>query len=180
MSKTTLELIIAGFLRGNSRQYAIIKSKITQYVYHQDYSQTVDKDEIISDTLTTLYNNLKEGRFRGDRLTAFDVYIYRIIRFKICNMLRKKSRIEFNDEIVAAQADNKKTSDEIIPDSNLARQILDCLDDKCRELLRLKFQEGWADREIADYYKKSKNSISTSICRCLKKAKKLKLVKDLL
>ena len=79
LEKKKLKLVIRGFLKGNSTQFRIIKNKITQYVYHQNFGADVDRDELISETLQYLYENLKGNKFKGDSLSALNVYIYSII-----------------------------------------------------------------------------------------------------
>jgi len=77
-----LDLVTEGFLKGDSSQYRIVKAKVTQYVHHQRFSSSIDADEIVSEVLEILYDNLQNKKFRGDSLSALNVYIYRIIKFQ--------------------------------------------------------------------------------------------------
>jgi RNA polymerase sigma factor (sigma-70 family) len=175
-----LRLVIKGFLRGDSIQYRIIKTKITQYIFHQNYGAVTDKDEIISNVLEILFENFRGNKFRGDSLSALNVYIYSIIRHRISREIRRKSRLELDDDVIARQVDTRLTEADNLPHKDLAVKIYRALDYKCRELLALKFQECWTDQEIADHLNRTKNATSTAISRCVKKAQSLDIVKEFL
>ena len=178
MADKALKAIIDGFLDGHSKHYKIISNKITQYVYHQK-SKEIDADDIISDVIHTLYDNLKNGRFRGDSISALNVYIFRIIKFKLGKIYRTKDRYQTLDEGYNTIAGTGRNPEESVSDKELADKIYEQIDEKCRELLRLKFACHWLDDEIAEYLNKSKNATSTAISRCLKKAQDLDFVKEL-
>lgn len=167
-----------GFLKGDSRQFEIIKTKITQYVYHQKFGGDVDRDELISETLEILYDNLRKGRFYGDTLSALNVYIYNIVRFRINRVFRRRSRLSYDDEPSSLQVDRSSSPEESAVAKDLFNRVMELVGEKCRQLLSLKFVEQWSDQEIAIYLKKSKNATSTAISRCLKKAQELEIVRD--
>jgi len=179
--KKKLRLVIDGFLLGDSVQYRIIMTKITQYVYHQDFGAGLDRDEIASEILDILYRNLKNKKFKGDSISALNVYIYSIIRHRIYRVLRRRAReTATDDSILHLEEDHSPDPSQKAEASDLAEKVFDRLDVKCRELLNLKYQECWSDQEIADHIKKSKNATSTAISRCLGKARELDVVKELL
>lgn len=178
LDKQKLKLVIDGYLRGDSTQFRIIKTKITQYVYHQKFGQDSDRDDIISEILEILYDNLKAGKFKGDSIAALNVYIYNTIRFRINRVIRRRARLSYTDETADFRPDSRPSPEEEAAAKDLAGKVMSALDPKCQDLLRLKFQECWSDQEIAEHIKKSKNATSTAISRCLGKAQNLDIVKE--
>jgi len=179
IERQKLRLIVQGFLNGDSAQYRIIKSKITQYIYYQNFGADVDKDDLVSETIEILFNNLRKGRFRGDSLAALNVYIFNILKFRINRIIRRRERLTYSDDTLEYIMSESPTPAAEIANKELAGKIFNSLDAKCRELLRLKFHEGWSDQEIADHIERSKNATSTAISRCLQKAKNLDFVREI-
>ncbi len=178
--KQLLTLVVDGFLKGDSRQFTIIKKKITQYVYHQGVPSDTDPEEIVSEVIEILFDSLRASRFRGDTLSAFNVYIYQTIRFRINRRLRLSARVSYTDDPLDYVESKGVATDDQVVDGQLATDILMALDPKCNQLLDMKFRQGWSDREIADHLKKTKNATSTAISRCLDRARNLDFVKELL
>ena len=175
-----LSVVVGGFLRGNSVAFRAIKTKITQYVYHQGLGADRDRDDLVSDILQILYENLKQKKFRGDSITALSVYIYSIVRHRMNRIRRHRERYaEFDEEIAQRETDQPSPA-EVVGVSDLTRKVYRTLDSGCRELLQLKFERRWSDQEIADYMGKTKNATSTAISRCLKKAADLDFVRELM
>jgi len=162
-----LILTVERFLAGESAQYRIVRDRISQYVHHRLNDPRIDHDEIVDETITILYQNLRTGAFRGDSVTAFSLYIYSIVRNRVSRACHRIRRLSPGAE----------TTEIPVPDDELAREhrqqverILGALDESCRILLQLKFIEGWINQEIAEEMGKTKNTVSTHISRCLKKA----------
>lgn len=180
IERMNLNLVIEGFLKGNSVQFRIIKNKITQYIYHQNFGEDRNRDELVSEVIEAIYYNLKNNSFTGDTISALNVYIYRIIKFKICKLLRKREKLIYNDEGFEVLVSSRESIDERLSNKNLVNKIFDVINAKCAELLKLKFLEHWTDEEIAEHIKKSRNATSTAIVRCIQKVKKYEFIKKLL
>jgi len=178
--KRQLEAVVNGFLKGNSVQFSIINTKILQYLYHQNFGSDVDRDEIASEVVEILYNNLRDKKFRGSTIAEFNVYIYTTVKFRIFRALRRRSRVCYTDKGLDLVKDDKSDPEDRTSAKELVEKVLMAIDDRCRKLLHLKFLESWSDQEIADSIKKTKNATSTAISRCLKKVQELGIVKDLL
>ncbi|MBN1213391.1 MAG: sigma-70 family RNA polymerase sigma factor [candidate division Zixibacteria bacterium] len=180
LEKKKLKIIINGFLKGDSVQFRIIKNKITQYIYHQNFGSDVDRDELISETLQYLYENLKNRKFQGDSLTALNVYIYSIIKFRINRVIRRRKRLSYTDESFDYREDARANPSEEVGNQEIIVKIFDRIDPGCQNLLHMKFRECWSDQEIADHLKKTKNAVSTAISRCVKKVQELDFIRDLM
>lgn len=164
-----LKLTVGRFLEGDSAQYRIVRAKITQYVYHRLRDGRIDRDEIVDETITILYQNLRAGAFRGDSVTAFSVYIYSIVRNRVSRACHRIRRLTPGADVPDVPGPDEERAHE---HRQRVEQILDALDQNCRKLLQRKFIEGWINQEIADEAGKTKNAVSTHISRCLKKAQK--------
>ena len=178
--KKKLKLVIDGFLQGNSTQFRIIKNKITQYIYHQRFGEDRNRDELVSEVIEALYNNLKKNSFKGDTISALNVYIYRIIKFKISKVLRRREKLTYKNDGFETLASKSESLDEQLSNKQLVDKIFRTINAKCAELLKLKFLEQWTDEEIAEHVKKSKNATSTAITRCVQKVKEYDFIKTLL
>ncbi len=178
--KARLRVIIEGFLRGDSTQYRILLTKVTQYVNHQCYGSDFDKDDLISEVLGALIDSFRKKRFSGNSIKALNVYIYKIIRNQIGHRVRHRELLSYADEYQELIDEKVRSPEDEAVDKELVRRIYQELDPKCRELLKLKFDQNWSDQEIADSLKKTKNAISTAISRCIKKVQELNMIKEML
>lgn len=174
-SAIKLRATIDRFLLGDSVQYRLIRAKVTQYVHHQPFYGGVDVEEVVSETMRILYENLKQGAFRGDSLTALSAYIYGICRHQVHRAWHRQRRLVHMD-----QPPDRPGPDESLRqgDFDLAEKIFEALDENCRKLLRLKFLQGWVNEEIAAEVGKTKNAVSTAIFRCLKKVAEFDFVRE--
>ncbi|MCP4569249.1 MAG: sigma-70 family RNA polymerase sigma factor [FCB group bacterium] len=173
-----LQKLIGEFLSGSNEVYAAIENRIRRFVYSRPLSTGVDKSDIVADVIAALYENLKANKFHGDSLKAFEVYIFSIAKNTISKYHRKLGRIQFWAEI--PEQEPTSPYDSGVTKKDLSEKILDSLDESCRKLLELKFRQYWSDQELADKYGKTKNAMSTAISRCVKKARNLEIVKNVL
>jgi RNA polymerase sigma factor (sigma-70 family) len=176
-TRAMLRLTIDRFLSGESKQYNIIRRKITQYVYHQPRHARIDPNDIVSDTLRILYENLRAGAFRGDSLSAFSAYTYSIVRFGIWKAWNGLKRELPSSELPEVPGPDEELHHE---QRALVGKILGALDENCRKLLSLKFFKGWLNQEIADELGKTHGAVRTAITRCLQKASRLCKVEEYL
>jgi RNA polymerase sigma factor (sigma-70 family) len=170
-----LRVTIQGFLTGDSAQYRIIRAKVAQYVHHQPFNRGVDVEEIVSETVRILYENLKQGAFRGDSLTALSAYIYSICRHQVHRAWHRQKRLVSMDhppELMGPDEGDQQAQ------RDLTARVLSALAESCRKLIELKFLQGWTNDEIAVEMGKTKNAISTAISRCIKKVAEFDFVRE--
>lgn len=178
--KDELGLIVRGLLAGKTLQYKIIRGRIEQCFSYFGIRNRTEREELVSETLAILLENLKGGRFRGDNLKALNVYILGIVRFRLYNEWRRRIRSLGSKEVIEEIAANNPRIDNQIANEQILSRILDNLPAECRNLLKLKFQEQWSDQEIADHLGKSKNAVSTAISRCLQRAREIAIAQEML
>ncbi len=178
-----LEKIISGFLSGDSRQYDVVQRHIARLVTMYYFGSRDERNDLVSAIVETLYRNLQNRVFQGDSVRALNAYIYTIAKRQIIKSIEqsRRDRPPFTRRIIPESIGRYHDNPGgIIADREYVTKIFAALDERCRELLLLKFQRGWSDSEIAEFMQKSKNAISTAISRCLKKAQKLKIVREFL
>ncbi len=174
--KQIVKEVIANFLNGDTAHFVTIKKRISRYVHKQYFGDALNREDIVSDIINILVRNLQNGAFYGDSLKAFEVYIFGIVKNTVLNRAKKSGRLVFPTFVPDIKEDSAKYVDKVVARKDLSRKILNAMDERCQELLKLKFMNEWSDQEIADKYNKSKNAISTAISRCIKKAKDLDFV----
>ncbi|MFH1686120.1 MAG: sigma-70 family RNA polymerase sigma factor [bacterium] len=176
---TILRQVIDGFLAGESEQYRMLKTRITQYVHIQYRGDALNKEDIVSDIMEIVFRNLKASAFHGDSLKALEVYIYSIVKNTLLNRAKKSGRLRFYSDSPEVADSYAGKIDQRLLSKDLSDRILAALDESCRELLEMKFRQELADQEIADHYGRTKNAVSTAISRCIKKAKNLGILADM-
>jgi RNA polymerase sigma factor (sigma-70 family) len=178
-----LQQVIAGFMRGDPAQHRIIARQIARLVDRWYSGRAADREDLVAETIKTLLENLRAGRFRGETLKSFNSYVYGITNFKVLRAIQKaKSSEQTHDP---DSLENLALPTGLDPQSEIAHQqlierIYSAIDSKCRELLALKFSMGWSDQEIAEHRKMTKNAISTAISRCIRRAQGLDFVREIL
>jgi RNA polymerase sigma factor (sigma-70 family) len=174
-----LQSVIENFLRGDSSEFRAIKSRIAWYVSTMSIGPDGEREQIVADVLGMLSENLQKKRFRGDSIKALNFYIYGMVRHRTQNLHRRERRLERNSSALGAIADLAVPVDEILANRDLIRKIVQLLDAKSVRLIRMKFEQGLSDQEIADELDMTRNAVSTAICRCIKKVQNLGIVRDL-
>ncbi len=131
-----------------------------------------DAEDILQEVFIKVYKNLNAY----DTSLKFSSWIYRITRnYVISEFRKKKSRGEVflvDDEwnIFVSDLNIEKELDKEI-DKDILLKVLDKIDIKYREVLVLKFLEGYDYKEISDILKKPIGTVGTFINRAKRKLK---------
>jgi RNA polymerase sigma factor (sigma-70 family) len=174
-----IKSLITNFLSGDTSEHRALRTQITRYVYQQKFGSNHERDDLVSDVMLTLLSCFRENRFRGDSIQALNVFIYMTIRNQIARRLMRQWRTGISLDDHSDTPSGERAASDKVADQQLVERIYASLDPACRQLLWHKFHLQWSDQEIAESMNKSKNAISTSICRCLDKIRKLEIVKGL-
>lgn len=178
-----VEQVIAGFLRGDSAQFQIIRRQISRLVDLWYSARTAEREDLVADTLKSLLENLQAGQFQGTTLKSLNSYIYGMTRFKVMRAVqRARHNAPLPDAEVLETLPAPLTGDQHREAAHrqLLAKIYAALNPTCRELLTLKFALGWSDQEIADHRKMTKNAVSTAVSRCIRRAQTLDFVREIL
>lgn len=175
-----LRRVIDGLIRGDLSVYTGIRGRLERFVAIRFSACPEESEDLVSEIVTALLESLRQRRFHGESRGALIAYIYGIARMKLMTALKlRRKQAAIQDEML--KPGNPSTSvDQEVLDREMVTAIHAALDEKCAELLTLKFLRGWSDQEIADYKKLTKNAASTAIWRCIAKAQQLKIVREFL
>lgn len=132
-----------------------------------------DVEDIVSDSCASLIEKIET--IRDMEKNALRAYIVTTVRNKAIDFCRKQQRRnaklqEFDEEEVEAIADHESVERKILLREEL-KQVLEALHhlpEHERDILRLKYQKGMSDREIADITGLAESSIRKYIARSRK------------
>lgn len=176
------EPIIQRFLEGGTREFHAIRARIARYVARLYNSDPAEREDLVADVILILHRRLSNKNFTGETLADLRNYIFGIARFRVMQIIERRERRKALFEQLSQTELVDRVAD--LSDAVDAHEILEkiCLqiDEDGARLLRLKFELGWSNKEIAEYLNKTPNAVSTALSRCLDKVRELGLVKELL
>lgn len=132
-------------------------------------SQREKAEDLVQDTFTRFWQVLRDGK-ELDNPRAF---LYTLARNRVIDWYRKKKESSL-DELNEAGVDFAGSDGSSITDAAEMRILLEAvngLDEPSREVLLLRFMEGWTPQEIADLNKESANAVSVRLNRALEKVR---------
>lgn len=180
--RSQLAQILDGLLAGDPHLWRALQVRISRYIDHRYSGSRAEREDIVADIMRTLLENLRQGRFRGENLRVLNSYIYGIARLQMLHAIRKAKR----DAVQTSNEDDGfhdiagcRSPETDLSSRELTDKILALVDPRSRQLLQLKFLEGWSDQEIADHMEMTKNAVSTAICRAIQKAQNFDFVKSI-
>jgi RNA polymerase sigma-70 factor (ECF subfamily) len=135
----------------------------------------VSSREIAQDLTQEVFMRYWQSLRKGEDFKNERAFLYTIARHLVIDWYRKKKESSL-DALTEAGAEFKGDGPNTITDSAEAREVLEViqkLDDDSREILLLRFVEGFSPKEIADQLKESANVVSVRIHRALKKVQEL-------
>jgi RNA polymerase sigma-70 factor (ECF subfamily) len=132
--------------------------KVSNYERAQDLTQ---------DVFTSFWQELRKGA----PIHNVRAYLYTLARNRIIDWYRKKKETSL-DVISEAGIEFVGSSGGEVEDFAQYREILTLvneLDEKSREVLTLRYVEGWSPQDIAEFTGESPNVISVRLTRAIKK-----------
>jgi RNA polymerase sigma factor (sigma-70 family) len=178
-----LQDFIAGFLSGNRKNIGLVQTRLSRYIRQRFTAADEEREDLVAEIMSILLLSLRKGQFRGTDLKSFNAYLYGIARLKIMQVVERNGRRgDLAQHLVSGDLPVGRITDPETRAMNTSflKHIYEGLGEQCQEMIRMKFIQGWSDQEIADYRRMSKNALSTALSRCLKKARELPVVQELL
>lgn len=153
------------------------EQKITRYIKRVTRVSLQDQQDILQNIFIKAYVNINSFK----KNLSFNSWIYRIAHNEIIDWSRRAQtklrhgQHDYDDEIFEWTADPRHFLKQLdIQENQLQiQQVLDSLEVKYREVLYLKFIEGYSYTEISDILKKPEGTIGTLINRAKKKFKEI-------
>lgn len=126
-------------------------------------------EDLVQDVYTRFWQVLRNGT-RPDNTRAF---LYTIARNRVIDWYRKKKEGSL-DQLQEAGIDFAGSGIAEITDNAEMQQVLTVineLDEPSRDVLLLRYMEGWTPSEIAELNNESANAVSVRLNRALKKVR---------
>ncbi|HEY6191109.1 MAG TPA: sigma-70 family RNA polymerase sigma factor [Bacteroidota bacterium] len=170
--------IIEGFLKGRTQDYTLVVSWIKDVVHARVWVSGIEPDDIISDTTNKLLVNLRSKLFRFE--SSLKTYVQKIARFTLIDAVRRNRNAPAHIPKESLEPTDGTNPHEIAVENEEAmifRRILGSIDEKCRELWKMVFQDCLNYKEIARRLAISENAVKTRVFRC--KETGIKLMKKM-
>lgn len=177
-----LRAVVCALLEGDPVLWKTLKEQLTRYVDLRASGLHMDKENLVSDIMETVLSNLREDRFRGTNVKMLYGYIYGIARLKVlCAVRTAAITINQSDhDELTREAVSPNNHERLVESKDLAAKIFAALDPRSREVLTLRFCEGWTDQEIADHLKMTKGAVATAISRAIRRAQDLDIIRGIM
>lgn len=135
----------------------------------------VSNRELAQDLAQEVFMKYWQTLRKGEKLQNERAYLYTLARNLVIDWYRKKKESSL-DVLTEAGIEFQGDTSKSITDSAEAREafeVIGQLEEGDREVLTLRFVEGFSPKEIADVTGESANTISVRIHRALKKVQEL-------
>ena len=155
---------------GFMKAYDAHADAIFRFFYFRVFDREKAKD-LAQDTFTKTWQYL----VNGNEVRNLKAFLYQVARNLVIDYSRKKTALSL-DDLHEKGFDPHTDHREGLYDSIDARHALSLvknLDEKYREVLLMRFVDGFSPREIARELKESENVVSVRIHRALKQIRKL-------
>jgi len=166
--------LIKGYLNGNQREFFEISGWINTVVKNEYWGLNNDWADIIQDIRIKLYINLKQKKFHYS--SSLKTYVCRIAKYTCIDYLRKKYRSEeINAESIDVE-DKKNNFLSLVQkeQTQILRQILLELTERCRKTLQLVFIEKLSYKKICSELNIAEGTVKSRVSRCIEKAIELR------
>jgi RNA polymerase sigma factor (sigma-70 family) len=163
--------IVAGFLAGKKEEYEILAQWIREVARIKLRIKRVSADEIVSDTMYKLLNNLRTESFQlREKLKS---YVQAVAGYTIVDHVRYWRRYSelpegegFNPEDPVNIEEEVQTNEE----QWIATRIFRLMSEECRKLWHLRFAEDLDYKEIGSRLGISEGTVKVRFHRCKKQA----------
>ncbi len=166
--------IIDGYLRGETREFITVTSWIEDVVRNYRWGLQKFHEDIIQDIRLKVYVCLKNNNFR--RASNLKTYIYRIAKYTCIDFIRKTYKRESDTVDLNDTADSDNALDHMISreKQELFQEIMQKIEEMCRQMLNLVFIEKLPYREISVLLNIAEGTVKSRVSRCMEKVIRLK------
>jgi len=142
-----------------SQIYDLYSEALYRYAYRQTGDQSQAED-CVAETFNRFLNALKNGKGPHEHLKA---YLYRIAHNWITDQFRRGGAPELplEEDFAADKSENPERQVFEIIESERLRRMIALLTPDQRQVILLKYVEGWNSREIAEAIKKPLSAVKS-------------------
>lgn len=166
--------IINGFLAGDKTAAESVLRWIRAVVTHSAWRGTIWQDDVVSDALYRTLTAFRAGRFRSE--CTLQTYVSRITRFTIIDWIRRQRRHDDHLRNLWPQADDYYSVERLLEEARqreILEHVWERIDEKCRRVWTMIFQERLDYAAIAEREGASVGAVKTWVFRCKEKATQL-------
>lgn len=167
--KILMRLAKNGDIEAFSRLYELYFTPISRYIYFrvQDEMETEDLTQMV---FFKIYSSIE--RFE-DRNKSPLAYFFTVARNIVIDYWRKKKNVALNnsEKLIAGLKDAKKDPQKLMEEKEQKKavnQAIQHLTEVQREVIILKFIQGFSNKEISKILEKTEDAIRQIQCRALK------------
>lgn len=152
------------------------EDKLARYIMRLGIRNAEDREDTLQDIFIKIYKNLNDF----DTSLSFSSWVYRIAHNEAVSAYRKKNvrpeghLIDAGDEIVARELTAEEGAEKLFDEKVNAQEVgraLECLDEKYKSALILRYFEHKEYEEISDILKIPTGSVGTLLHRGKKQLK---------
>lgn len=173
--KTPIEndnILILKAKQGDAESFGALFDQYSDKIYRFIYYK-VSKKEVAEDLASQSFLKTWEQIALGVKIKNFQAFIYKIARNLVIDYYRSREKEELP---LIYQIENTEESLKFSPDENLDKiqleKILLSLKGEAREIITLRFIEGYSIKEVAKIIGKTTSNIRVIIHRTLKELNK--------
>ena len=165
-----MEAIAKGFIEGRPEYVAQVVSWARSIAEHRAWGFD-SADDIVQATLLAVVQNMRNGRFKGGDLRA---YVRRIAK-NMCISSYRRTRSRGAHVSLGAVTDSSSFRDcgGGVERRIMLEQMLDRLEQGCRELILRAYIKGFSRKEIGAWLGISEQAARVRLYRCVENARQL-------
>jgi len=164
--------------KGDKESFGLLYEKYGQQIFRFIYWQVSNKEQaedLNQEVFLKAWKNIEKYQ---ERNCPFSSWLYRIARNTVIDFYRTQKKVyPIEDEIFFSGGDDLRENPKKIAETKIeierVKKVLNSLPNNQREIIILKFIEGFSNKEIAKILKKSEGAIRILQYRAIKNLKKI-------
>lgn len=167
-----LDRYLEQLLGGKREIVAAAEAVIDRYMRRFGGHRLRDPENLKSEILSALMQNLRQAKFKGANIKQFTVYLRSIVLNTVLRAVEADRKYETVPDPGPLEAPGADEFDRFA-NKDLVRYVLERLHPKCQELLTLKYLDDLNNSEIAEKLRIREGTVRVRIHRCTEGARRV-------
>jgi len=151
--------------------YEQIGPKVKNYIVKAGGSDE-EANDIFQEGIISVFINVRSGKYKPDGNTKFSSYLTQVCKYKWYDTLKSGHKKTSQNELVEVSSDeNMQTVLETNEKYSALHEIIDSLDEQCKNILKQFYWEKKSIMEISKSLKMVAASVKNGKYRCMQKLK---------
>lgn len=167
--------LVEAFLAGDQNAAKDLEAQIQAVFRHWRARFGHETDDILSDVWLELLESLRQSEFKYQ--ASLKSYIRQIVNHTCIDYLRFRKRVHVVDPESIELEDDCPNPEQILArkqTANIAFRVLRRMPEECRQMWRMKLQQGLSCLEIGQALKKTEGNIRRRLWACREEARKIR------